>query len=168
MSTLIFYAIAAVAMPLQAKAADPCLGTSTPDDQACQNEKLAKANKLLSQYMAAARQRAIEIDSYVGSNAMEAGAVKAFDQAKVAWETYRDAECSAVSREYAGGTIAGSFATICLTRLTETRAYTVWEQWLVAVDGSTKLPPPPTPTPARYHLYETAPTFIPHHAMPSR
>ncbi|WP_375381062.1 lysozyme inhibitor LprI family protein [uncultured Sphingomonas sp.] len=140
--------MAATPAVAQSNMKSPCSGYTTPEADACAEQHLEAANADLMRYTAAARKHAQAVASN-NANAGEAGALIYFDKSVAAWEAYRDAERTAVASEYAGGTISGYEGTECAVRITQLRTHTIWEEWLVALDGSTNMAEPPLPKPIR-------------------
>ena len=66
-------------------------------------------------------------------------------QAQAAWEAYAEAECSAVYKQYEGGSIRGLMRLSCTRDLTLERTHHVWETYLTFLDSSEPLLPEPLP-----------------------
>lgn len=59
------------------------------------------------------------------------------------WKQYRDAECKAAFENWSGGTIRVSMELDCRQRLTESRIFDIWRQWLTHPDNTLPLLPKP-------------------------
>ena len=135
----------AAAAPAAAQAPAPhCPGDNTVEIDQCMAADLAKADRELARYLAAARQR-LKADASDSSDARAAlaGLVKA----QTAWKAYRKAECDSVYLYWQAGTIRGAMALTCEIDLTRQRTHQVWSQWLTFMDSTPPiLPEPPTGT----------------------
>ena len=134
---------AALAAASPSTAAPPhCPGDNTVEIDACMAADLAKAERQLDRYLAAARQR-LKADAADSPDA--ATALVGLDKAQTAWKAYRKSECDSVYVYWQAGTIRGAMALTCQIDLTLARTHEVWSQWLTFMDSTPPiLPEPPT------------------------
>lgn len=119
-----------------AAAADPCVGTTTEQINACLVSHLQEADAVLNSYFDAALRR-------VRSETAGATTAKRLVKAERAWVEYRNAECDSVLDYWRGGTIRGAMELNCRIRLTKLRTYAIWRNWLTYPDST----PPVLPSP---------------------
>ena len=58
------------------------------------------------------------------------------------WSAYVDAACDAVYTNWSGGTIRNVMAASCQMELIRERAHHIWREYLVTMEGLSKLPEP--------------------------
>lgn len=75
-------------------------------------------------------------------NEADAALVESIQQAQESWEGYRQAHCDAVYTQWRDGTIRGVMSLSCKKQLTQARTHTLWESFLVTMEGESLLPEP--------------------------
>ena len=123
----------------------PNANTTQAEDE-CLSQVLGEAQAELARYRTAAETRAkASVDfasKYPGSVQPDTSA--AFHKAEATWSAYKDAECTATSDNWSGGTIRTAKELSCEIKLTRLHAYTLWDQWLTFPDSTPPLLPEPS------------------------
>jgi uncharacterized protein YecT (DUF1311 family) len=114
--------------------APPCDGRTTPEVNACMEHRQAQSDARLRQYLQAAIDRA----SSASGQAVRLGLKKA----EVAFEAYRDAECTALAGFWKG-TISGTMELDCRIRLTDARTHGLWQSSSRYPDSTPPILPEP-------------------------
>lgn len=115
-------------------AAPACDGT-TQEVEACLAPELERADAELNRYYRAAVARL--------NQEGQPSALAQLRRSEAAWIAHRDAECGAVWEYWKEGTVRGSMATQCRTRLTRARTLAIWRNWLTYMDSTPPLLPRP-------------------------
>lgn len=116
--------------------AKKCLGITTPEIEACQKEDLQQVEVELNRYTIAAEGGIRKSDD-------PEHALVDFRLAQEHWKQYRDTECKAAFENWSGGTIRVSMELGCRQRLTESRIFDIWQQWLTYPDSTPPILPKP-------------------------
>lgn len=103
----------------------------------CLAKSLAQANERRTQYLAAAIER-------YGDRPALSQMINASD---VAFQAYRQAECSAVYDDWKEGSIRGIMSLTCRIAMTDARTHTIWQNWLTYPDSTPPILPAPKRTP---------------------
>lgn len=105
---------------------------STMEINQCAQLELETAEAEMHRYLVAALNRHEADDALVES----------IQQAQELWEGYRQAHCDAVYTQWRDGTIRGVMSLSCKKQLTQARTHTLWESFLVTMEGESLLPEP--------------------------
>lgn len=106
---------------------------NTVEETECLNGELAKAEKVLADYLGAAKERI----------AKENEGVPKLDAAQSAWTRYRSAQCGDVYRYWEQGTYRYRAELECDIALTRSRTHDIWSAYLVYGDSTPPLRPEP-------------------------
>ncbi|MGP9766850.1 lysozyme inhibitor LprI family protein [Halomonas sp. AOP13-D3-9] len=82
------------------------------------------------------------LDAALNRHEADASLVESIQQAQEAWEGYRQAHCDAVYTQWRDGTIRGVMSLSCKKQLTQAHTHTLWESFLVTMEGGSLLPEP--------------------------
>lgn len=82
------------------------------------------------------------LDTALNDHEADTTLVESIQQAQQAWEGYRQAHCDAVYTQWRDGTIRGAMSLSCKKQLTQARTHTLWESFLVTMEGKSLLPEP--------------------------
>jgi len=82
------------------------------------------------------------LDAALNRHEADATLVESIQQAQELWEGYRQAHCDAVYTQWRDGTIRGVMSLSCKKQLTQARTHTLWESFLVTMEGESLLPEP--------------------------
>jgi uncharacterized protein YecT (DUF1311 family) len=115
-----------------------CAG-NTLEMNACEAEKLDRADKRLQKYLQAAIARHTDDDGKYDSVAL------VIQSSQTAFEAYREIECNAVLEDWKDGTIRTVMTLDCQLALTNQRTQTVWANWLQYMDSTPPILPKPIP-----------------------
>lgn len=105
---------------------------STMEINQCAQLELETAEAEMHRYLVAALNR----------NEADDALVESIQQAQELWEGYRQAHCDAVYTQWRVGTIRGVMSLSCKKQLTQARTHTLWESFLVTMEGESLLPEP--------------------------
>lgn len=105
---------------------------STMEINQCAQLELETAEAEMHRYLVAALNR----------HEADATLVESIQQAQELWEGYRQAHCDAVYTQWRDGTIRGVMSLSCKKQLTQARTHTLWESFLVTMEGESLLPEP--------------------------
>jgi uncharacterized protein len=120
-----------------------CGGSTTPEVDACEAEYAHRADKELSRYIAAARNRLLSEAGERPDPQTSTATLAAFDASQKAWEAFRKAECDAVYNWWSDGTIRGAMYQGCMQSLTKSRTEQILDTWLSFMDNTPPLLPKP-------------------------
>jgi len=130
--------ILAILVGAAVAASDPCKGASTPDVNACGEQKLKRSNARLDKYLQAALGRYGEES--------DAAVRLGIQASETAFEAYRSTECMTVYENWKDGTIRGAMELGCEIELTDRRTRDIWRHWLQYMDSTPPILPEPKPT----------------------
>lgn len=82
------------------------------------------------------------LDAALRRHEADAALVAAIQQSQARWQDYREAHCDAVYMQWREGTIRGVMSLGCQKALTRERTHTLWENFLVTMEGESQLPEP--------------------------
>jgi uncharacterized protein YecT (DUF1311 family) len=82
------------------------------------------------------------LDAALRRHEADATLVAAIQQSQARWQDYREAHCDAVYTQWREGTIRGVMSVGCQKALTRERTHTLWENFLVTMEGDSQLPEP--------------------------
>lgn len=82
------------------------------------------------------------LDAALNDHEADTALVASIQQAQESWEGYRQAHCDAVYTQWRDGTIRGVMSLSCKKQLTQARTHTLWESFLVTMEGGSLLPEP--------------------------
>lgn len=87
------------------------------------------------------------LDAALNDHEADTALVASIQQAQESWEDYRQAHCDAMYTQWRDGTIRGVMSLSCKKQLTQARIHTLWESFLVTMEGEPLLPEPSIPRP---------------------
>jgi uncharacterized protein YecT (DUF1311 family) len=129
-----FFVFIGIAMT-DAKASELLCGNAknTVEETECLSAELDKANRILTEYMAAAKAR------IAGQNSGK----PQLDAAQDAWRQYRSAECGDVYAYWEAGTYRYRAELECEIQLTRSRTHDIWSAYMRNFGTSPPLRPEP-------------------------
>lgn len=110
---------------------------STLEMNECAFAESKKLEDTLASYFA----KAIEILQ----ETEESEAAAALEKSQASWLTYRNDYCDAIYQLWIGGSIRSIMTSACSHKLTYERTLTIWQDYLVTMDGHEFLPEPKKP-----------------------
>ncbi len=86
------------------------------------------------------------LEAALGSADNDSALAEQIRQSDVAFNLYRDRECSSVYEQWKDGTIRNAMTLRCSIRLTDRRTHDIWQNWLTYQDSSAPILPEPMPS----------------------
>ncbi|MGM0824963.1 MAG: lysozyme inhibitor LprI family protein [Pseudomonadota bacterium] len=82
------------------------------------------------------------LDAALHRHEADTALVAAIQQSQARWQDYLEAHCDAVYSQWRESTIRGVMSLACQKALTRERTHTLWENFLVTMEGDSQLPEP--------------------------
>lgn len=129
-------ALITVALSINTALADDNIDCSkaetTLDLNHCAGIALDASKAQLDKYFAAAKAEAVDFEHVPAM----------LDASQTVWLEYRKTYCASIYQYYIDGSIRSMMNLECEKRLTDERTHTLWQDYLVAMDGTEILPKP--------------------------
>jgi len=135
MQTHVMIAVSAFSFAATAAAAELLCPSSknTVEDTKCMSAEIDKADRVLRQYLEAAKER-LSRDKVKGLN---------LDATQAEWSRYRTMHCGDVYLYWVEGTYRYRASAQCQIDLTRSRTHDIWAAYLTFVDSTPALLPEP-------------------------